>query len=466
VLDRQRLTLVRPCVALVMATALAGCGSQPTAPGQNPPATVQSVAVNGTAPAVGATAQFTAVASMTGGTTQTVTTQAAWSSSNTAIATVNGSGVVTGVAPGEADVTATFQNVAGGLHVRIARADSRTFAITGTVTDGTTGGVLPNIEVQAAESGGKTTTARTSGAGTFSMNGVAAGPVVVSASAVSYEPKSVNVTLAADAVVDLVLARTACTLSLSATSFPFPASGGANVVSVSSSATGCAWTAKSNDAFITITGGATGVDAGTVTFSVAANAGVSRVGTMTIAGKTVTVTQAAAAPEAIVQAAFDGSFRTPTCQTIGSGCSSGGLLAGSGSTEANQPNTLANGCSDGGGTHAALVEAIQIRTFDGSHLAAGKFVAVEALLRLSVPSGRVRLFIANDARTPVWTASSNMAVDATLSGNLITLAGLDWPAGGGELQAVRVAFSADGPFDSSCAPGANDDTDDLVFRIR
>jgi hypothetical protein len=450
-----------------MATMIAGCdNNQPTTPGPNPPAaTVQSVAVSGTAPAVGATAQFTAVATMTGGTTQTVTGQATWSSSNTAIATVNASGMVTGVAPGEVDVTATYQTVAGALHVRIA-ADSRTFSITGTVTDGTTGGVLPNVDVQAAESGGKTTTAKTNGAGAYALNGIAAGPVVLSAAPVSYEPKTVNVTLSANSVVDIVLTRTSCTLSVSTTSFAFPAGGGANVVSVSSSATGCAWTAKSNDAFITITGGATGVDAGTVTFSVAANTDVSRVGTMTIAGKTVTITQAAAGPEPIVQASFDGTFRTPTCQTIGSGCSSGGLLAGSGSTEANQPNTLANGCSDGGGTHAALVEAIQIRTFDGSQLAAGKLLTVEAVLRLSVSSGRVRLFTAFDARNPVWTASSDMAVDATLSGSLITLAGFNWPAGGGELQAVRVAFSADGPFSSSCAPGPNDDTDDLVFRIR
>ena len=109
---------------------------------------------------------------------------------------------------------------------------------------------------------------------------------------------------------------------------------------------------------------------------------------------------------------------------------------------------------------------IQVRTFDGSRLAAGKFVVVEALVRLTVPSGRVRLYIATDARNPVWTPSSNSPVDATLSGNLITLAGMDWPAGGGDLHAVRVAFSADGPFDSVCAPGPNDDTDDLVFRIR
>ena len=76
-LDRQRLTLVRACVAVVLATMIAGCdNNQPTTPGPNPPATVQSIAVSGTAPVVGATAQFAAVATMTGGATQTVTGQA------------------------------------------------------------------------------------------------------------------------------------------------------------------------------------------------------------------------------------------------------------------------------------------------------------------------------------------------------------------------------------------------------
>src|SRR5207247_325854 len=57
--------------------------------------------------------------------------------------------------------------------------------------------------------------------------------------------------------------------------------------------TGCAWTAVSNDAWITVTTGASGSGNGSVTFSVAANtAGTSRTGTLTVAGNTFTVTQA------------------------------------------------------------------------------------------------------------------------------------------------------------------------------
>jgi len=61
-------------------------------------------------------------------------------------------------------------------------------------------------------------------------------------------------------------------------------------ISVTTSA-GCAWTATSNDSWITIETGAKGTGSGTVTFSVSRNDGSARTGTLTIAGKTFTVTQ-------------------------------------------------------------------------------------------------------------------------------------------------------------------------------
>jgi hypothetical protein len=58
---------------------------------------------------------------------------------------------------------------------------------------------------------------------------------------------------------------------------------------------GCAWTAVSNAAFVTVTGNTSGTGSGTVGYSVAATTAMSqRIGTMTIAGQTFTVTQAAA----------------------------------------------------------------------------------------------------------------------------------------------------------------------------
>ncbi|HVG31001.1 MAG TPA: M36 family metallopeptidase [Pyrinomonadaceae bacterium] len=87
-----------------------------------------------------------------------------------------------------------------------------------------------------------------------------------------------------------------CSFSISPTSASQPAGGGTGSVGVTATA-GCTWSAVSNAAFITITGGASGTGSGTVTYSVAANtATTSRTGTLTIAGQTFTVTQAGTAP--------------------------------------------------------------------------------------------------------------------------------------------------------------------------
>jgi hypothetical protein len=57
--------------------------------------------------------------------------------------------------------------------------------------------------------------------------------------------------------------------------------------------TGCAWTATSNVSWITITAGASGSGNGAVSYSVPTNnSGGPRTGTLTVAGQTVTVTEA------------------------------------------------------------------------------------------------------------------------------------------------------------------------------
>ena len=62
-----------------------------------------------------------------------------------------------------------------------------TYTITGTVTDGTSGGVLPNIDIQASDSAGKMLSTKTGSAGTYTIGGLAAGTVGVTAAATSYE---------------------------------------------------------------------------------------------------------------------------------------------------------------------------------------------------------------------------------------------------------------------------------------
>ncbi|HVM60044.1 MAG TPA: choice-of-anchor tandem repeat GloVer-containing protein [Verrucomicrobiae bacterium] len=84
-----------------------------------------------------------------------------------------------------------------------------------------------------------------------------------------------------------------CTFTLSPTSVTLTAKGGSKNVSVKVKDKTCAWTAVSNDPFITITSGSSGTGPGKVVFSVPGNTNTTALmGTMTIAGQTVTVNQA------------------------------------------------------------------------------------------------------------------------------------------------------------------------------
>ena len=81
-----------------------------------------------------------------------------------------------------------------------------------------------------------------------------------------------------------------------AQAFYSPGSNGAVSVTKSAAATGqCDWTAVSNSDFITVNSGAAGTGTGSVGFTVAPNAtGAARTGTLTVAGRTVNITQDAA----------------------------------------------------------------------------------------------------------------------------------------------------------------------------
>ncbi|MCD6600073.1 MAG: hypothetical protein J7L19_05855 [Dehalococcoidia bacterium] len=69
---------------------------------------------------------------------------------------------------------------------------------------------------------------------------------------------------------------------------------------------GCSWTAVTNESWITITSGSSGTGSGTVNYSVSANSSTSqKTGTMTIAGKTFTVTQDGIIPAEVHHFTFD-----------------------------------------------------------------------------------------------------------------------------------------------------------------
>jgi hypothetical protein len=87
-------------------------------------------------------------------------------------------------------------------------------------------------------------------------------------------------------------APSACSYTLSHSTFDAGTGGGAGTVSVAS-AGHCTWTAASNVPWVTLTGGASGSGNGVVGFNVLPNTGPARTGTLTIAGRTFTVNQLA-----------------------------------------------------------------------------------------------------------------------------------------------------------------------------
>jgi len=274
--------------------AAAGCNSDKSTP-STPTPTVSGVAVAGTAPNVGLTSQFTATATLSSGTTQNVTSQATWQSSNPAIATVNAAGLVTGVAPGDVDITATYQSVAGRSRVTIS---VRTFTLTGHVTDGTSGGILPNINI-AITAGPRTgASTRTDASGDYTLSGLESGAITVTASAVSYDTQDKAMTLLADARLDFVMVRARdCGFTLSVTSQNVPAAGGTFSVTATSPVA-CSWTASTTVPWITL-GATSGNNPGTISWTAAANTSIAaRTGTIRVSwagGFTdLTVTQAAA----------------------------------------------------------------------------------------------------------------------------------------------------------------------------
>lgn len=156
-------------------------------------------------------------------------------------------------------------------------------------------------------------------------SGTGSGPVSFSVAANTGSARTGTITVAGQTfTVRQAAAAVTCSYAISATNAAIAASGGSGTVGVSAGAA-CGWTATSNAAWLTVTSGSTGGGNGLVAFSVAANPGGARTGTITVAGQTFTVTQAAAVScaytisPATANVDDKGGTRTVTVSTA-SGC--------------------------------------------------------------------------------------------------------------------------------------------------
>ena len=145
--------MTRSLAAAVLAAALAAaCGDDtPTAPTPITPPTTTAPTVTGVtlqAPAafvddgqvlmVGESVTLEACATFSDD-TERCEVDATWSSSSPTVATVSGSGVVTGAAPGETTISAVYERNTGRATVTVEAVDEGPWDVSGDVTDAETG---------------------------------------------------------------------------------------------------------------------------------------------------------------------------------------------------------------------------------------------------------------------------------------------------------------------------------------
>jgi hypothetical protein len=250
----------------------------------------------------------------------------------------------------------------------------------------------------------------------------------------------------------------ACQYSLSATSASYPAAGGSGSVTVSTSASWCAWNATSTASWLQASGSGTGNGAANIT-AAANTTGSSRTASISFGGATLTVTQAAGgtqtrdiATEADLQAALksltsDTVLRlAPGIYRLSSGLQIAGPLANvvlKGST--GRPNDVVlegqgmttNGTAAVGVTVTGAVQKLQISdlTIQNVYRNAVSFDSGVQAPRLS----NVRLINCGDVCLTVANSSGTSVDDGVVEGSWIgyTTTGAATTAGGIDLRGAH-----------------------------
>jgi hypothetical protein len=206
----------RAVLSAIMAL-LVGCASSDIGPSTAPPVvtppppavTVTSVTVAGASTGkVGDTSQLAATAIMSDGTTQTVTSQATWESSNTATATVSASGLASFVAAGEVDIKATYKSVTGTLHLSISPLPTPHYNLSGTITDKGNGKNIFQATVLVVDGPDAGRSVQTDSNGMYTFSQLTAGTFTLKVTHGGYLDVSRQVTLSSNLQVDIVMIST------------------------------------------------------------------------------------------------------------------------------------------------------------------------------------------------------------------------------------------------------------------
>jgi hypothetical protein len=204
---------VFPALAILIALmALATCDdsfpprpSPPAPPSAPPQRTLTGVKIEGPASvAPGAAASYRFIASFSDGTTEDLTSQSKWGSSNASVLAIQGPGAVRGANRGEAGLFATYDT--GGRsptsQVYVLVLEDGTFRVVGRVDE--SGGRLPGAQVEVVSGTGTGIKATTDSGGLYALYGLA-GEVRLDATLEGFEKASRTITVAQNTTADITM---------------------------------------------------------------------------------------------------------------------------------------------------------------------------------------------------------------------------------------------------------------------
>lgn len=274
-------------VSLSLCLVAAACGSDtpppPTTPTPTPTTSAVQVRASGDASGpldAGQTRQLAATATQSTGSTSDVTQQATWLSSAPGIATVSATGLVTAVAEGDVEVSATFQSVRGTIGVGVRPVRCALSISPGAATFGPFGGTN---SVQVLVSAASCRWSARSDAPwlplVFEPSAAGSGNFGYTAPANSTtDPRTANIvvtTSTGESTVHAITVNrtTGCSYVTDPEEAVFPASGGTGQFRVITTPNNCRWNLVNGLAAlgVQITSGFSGTGGGQVRYSVQAH---------------------------------------------------------------------------------------------------------------------------------------------------------------------------------------------------
>jgi hypothetical protein len=206
---------------------------------------------------------------------------------------------------GNGSVTLDVLSNSGPTRTGRVTIAGRTFTVTQAAAGSACAYAINPTSLSPTAAGGSSTVAVTTTAGcTWTTSGAPGwitvtggsgtgnGSVTLAVAANTGAARTATLTIAGQSFALTQAAAGACAYALNPTSLTPTAAGGSSTVAVTTTA-GCTWTTTGAPAWITVTGGS-GTGNGSVTLAVAANTGAARTATLTIAGQSFALTQAAA----------------------------------------------------------------------------------------------------------------------------------------------------------------------------